>query len=216
MESERQRSPRTERSGRRRDEILAAARRVFEERGYFDTRVADIVKTIGVSHGTFYTYFSSKDEALKVLVGQMSEALLEACARPAEHYDTPYRALDATIRQFVSSYREWAALLRNLEQAMAYNVEFLAVRQEIRGRFSEQIESLIRRHQGRARDPDGLDPNLAAYALGGMVDDFVHGRYLLGHVVGDDEAVATLSIIWARAIGLPTPAGEPPRRPSRR
>ena len=202
MIAPRQGPPRTDRSSRRRDEIVAASRSVFEAQGYFDTRVADIVKSIGVSHGTFYTYFSSKDDVLKVLVDEMADALLAVSTRPAQHYDEPFLALEATIRQFVNAYSRWAGLLRILEQAMAYNPEFLGVRQGIRRRFSSQLESVIRRHQARYPDPDGLDANLAAYALGGMVDDFAHGKYLLGHAVPDEDAVVTLSIIWVRAIGL--------------
>ncbi len=195
--------PRTDRSSRRRLEILDSARRVFEERGYLEATVADIVDALGVARGTFYTYFASKDEVLQVLVNDMSDALFDAATHPAEHHETPYLALEATIRQFVHSYREWAALIRNLEQALAYNSDFLAVRQEIRRRFSQQLESVIRRHQARVPDPDGLDPNTAAYALGGMVDDFVHGAYLLTNSEPSEADIVTLSIIWARAVLLP-------------
>jgi AcrR family transcriptional regulator len=203
MVSSRGRSPRTDRSSRRRQEIVDAARRVFEERGYLETTVADIVDSIGVTRGTFYTYFASKDEVLQVLVEDMSDALFAVSIHPDRHYETPYFALEATIRQFVQGYREWAALMRNLEQAVAYNSDFLAVRQEIRRRFSDRLESVIRRHQSRTPDPDGLNPNIAAYALGGMVDDFVHGAYLLTQSEPTEEEIVTLSIIWARAIRLP-------------
>lgn len=47
----------------RRAEILEAARRMFGEKGYDATSVSDIVKSLGVSQGTFYWYFKSKEEA---------------------------------------------------------------------------------------------------------------------------------------------------------
>ena len=65
MIAPRQGPPRTDRSSRRRDEVFAVSRSAFEAQGYFDTRVADIDKSIGVSHGTLYTYSSSKDDLLK-------------------------------------------------------------------------------------------------------------------------------------------------------
>lgn len=46
-----------------------------------------------------------------------------------------------------------------------------------------------------------LDPRVTAYALGGMVGDFVHALYLLEHPVPDEAAIAeTPAVIWARAI----------------
>lgn len=44
----------------RRDQLVAAARRVFAERGYHAASVADILELAGVARGTFYNYFESK------------------------------------------------------------------------------------------------------------------------------------------------------------
>lgn len=46
----------------RRAEILAAARDVFAERGYHQTRMSDIAAEIGMSKALLYDYVSSKDE----------------------------------------------------------------------------------------------------------------------------------------------------------
>ena len=47
---------------RTREELVAAARRVFERDGYTGARVADIAAEAGLAHGSFYTYFSSKQD----------------------------------------------------------------------------------------------------------------------------------------------------------
>lgn len=192
----------TPKSRQTRQELLTASQRVFEEHGYFDTRVADIVHEAKVSHGTFYTYFSDKDDALRVLIAGMVNDLFEISSNPVEHHETPYLTLQATIRQFMHAYRDWAGLMRILEQAVAFSDEFLAVRQSIRDRFRERLELVVREHQRRHGNPDRLNARLAAYALGGMVDDFARGCYILGHPVAERDAVDTLSVIWARAVGI--------------
>ncbi|GAA4620515.1 hypothetical protein GCM10023196_004810 [Actinoallomurus vinaceus] len=45
---------------RRRQEITAAAFKVFAERGYHATGIADIARELGFGHGTFYRYFANK------------------------------------------------------------------------------------------------------------------------------------------------------------
>jgi AcrR family transcriptional regulator len=51
----------------RREEILDASERIFAEKGYHATGIADIATALGLGHGTFYRYFKNKhDIALNV------------------------------------------------------------------------------------------------------------------------------------------------------
>lgn len=56
----------------RRDELLEAASDLFLENGYRDTSVNSIVESIGVSKGTFYYYFDSKEDVLEELGEKLS------------------------------------------------------------------------------------------------------------------------------------------------
>ncbi len=47
---------------KRREEILAAARDLFYEKGYQNTTVEEIAEAAEISKGTVYLYFASKDE----------------------------------------------------------------------------------------------------------------------------------------------------------
>lgn len=46
----------------KRIEIMNAARKLFTEKGFKDTNVAQITKEAGVATGTFYNYYTSKDK----------------------------------------------------------------------------------------------------------------------------------------------------------
>src|SRR3954466_8262519 len=47
--------------------LLDAGLAVFADRGYHAARVDDIVRAAETSHGTFYLYFSNKEELLREL-----------------------------------------------------------------------------------------------------------------------------------------------------
>jgi AcrR family transcriptional regulator len=47
-----------------RQELISAAMRLFAQRGYEQTTVAEIASAAGVSTKTFFNYFASKDEVL--------------------------------------------------------------------------------------------------------------------------------------------------------
>jgi AcrR family transcriptional regulator len=52
----------------RKQELIDTAEQLFLETGYEQTTVADIVREIEVAQGTFYYYFSSKEEILEAII----------------------------------------------------------------------------------------------------------------------------------------------------
>lgn len=54
--------------GERRKELLDTARRLFISKGYEKTSINDILKEVGIAKGTFYYYFTSKEEMLEAMI----------------------------------------------------------------------------------------------------------------------------------------------------
>jgi TetR/AcrR family transcriptional regulator len=59
-------------------EILAAAKRLFAERGFEATRIVDIARHAGVSHGTVGLYYPSKEALLFAVVDSLAVPQIEA------------------------------------------------------------------------------------------------------------------------------------------
>jgi len=55
----------------RRRQILQAAKKVFSEKGYHQTNIADIARELKIGHGTFYRYFKNKREIFESVVGEI-------------------------------------------------------------------------------------------------------------------------------------------------
>lgn len=62
------RAKRERRKDARPGELLAAALELFVEKGYAATRAEEVAKRAGVSKGTLFLYFSSKEELFKAVV----------------------------------------------------------------------------------------------------------------------------------------------------
>ena len=58
-------------------ELLVAALELFSERGYAATRLDDVAKRAGVSKGTVYLYYSSKEELFKAVIREGLVPVLE-------------------------------------------------------------------------------------------------------------------------------------------
>jgi AcrR family transcriptional regulator len=91
-----------------RDRILAAATRVFAEKGYHSSTIADVVRESGLSVGSIYTYFSGKDELIRLTCEDIaSRGLDELAARLAPATTTAER-LTIAIRLYVETIDEYA------------------------------------------------------------------------------------------------------------
>jgi AcrR family transcriptional regulator len=70
-------SPRPDVSEERKDQILEAASEVFAEKGVHESRMDDIVEKSGLSKGTLYWYFKSKDDILIGIFDRMFQREIE-------------------------------------------------------------------------------------------------------------------------------------------
>src|SRR3954447_22063302 len=133
----RTRAARAERRGAR-DELLAAALRVFASRGYQQAGVDEIAAAAGYSKGALYWHFSSKEDLLL--------ALLE------ERIDAPMREMVALLESApperdmsVEASREFARRLSRQRDAVLLEREYwsLAIRDpELRARYAEHQTEL--------------------------------------------------------------------------
>jgi len=60
----------------KRSAILKAATKVFAQKGFFNSKVADIAEKAKIADGTVYLYFKSKDEILHSIFDRAMEAFI--------------------------------------------------------------------------------------------------------------------------------------------
>ena len=78
--------PRQRRKQARPQELLAAALDLFVEKGFAATRIEEVAARAGVSKGTLYLYYPSKEELFKAVVREnLSGHISEATALVAQH-----------------------------------------------------------------------------------------------------------------------------------
>src|SRR5579875_3087156 len=199
---------------RTREELVAAARRVFERDGYSAARVADIAAEAGVAHGSFYTYFSSKQDVFLAVMRSVGDQFTAAVTPPpaAERAD-PYQALDRANRRFLDAYRANSAIWALAEQVATIDPRIHRIRLQGRREHVDRVAKAIRRWQDRGlADPD-VDPETTAGALVSMISNFAYWWLAGGDSYEPEAAAATLTRIWARAVGLrcPDAGGTRPR-----
>lgn len=202
-------SPRSRKGARTRARLLDAAKAVFAEAGFLEARITDIAERAGLSHGSYYHYFDSKEQIFRE-VAEAQEALLTARPDDSEEPDraelSELERIRRANRRYLERYRANAKIMGVIEEVSRYDASVNDGRIRRQKHFADRAEHSIRRlqEQGLA-DPD-VDPELAAVALGSMV-----GRFSELWLVDDwgkfdfEHAVDQLTALWANAIGLREP-----------
>ncbi|CAN5533789.1 TetR/AcrR family transcriptional regulator [soil metagenome] len=193
--------PMTTKGQERREEILTAARRVFEQRGYLDTRVADIVAEASVAQGTFYTYFDSKEAVFTELAKAVTSAMLEVLTSERAT-GTPHDRVRFGLHRFVQAFRPNAVFMGLLEQVGTYTAEMASMRLALREAFVDRSAGGIAHMQQEGFADSSIDPRMTAEVLGAMVDQTCFLWLSLGKDFDEDEVLDTMTSIWGRAIGL--------------
>jgi AcrR family transcriptional regulator len=194
--------PLTDRGQTRKDALLAAARRVFERDGYLETRVVDITDEAGASQGTFYTYFDSKESIFyEVAQRTMSEVLenLHADEVPTQ----PIERIRGALQRFVDAYRPAARIVSLVEQVGTIRPDVQAMRLAARDAFVQRTVRGLERWQREGVADSMLDAQLTAEVLGSMVDHVCYVWMNLGVEFEEEPLIDTLTLLWARAVGVP-------------
>jgi AcrR family transcriptional regulator len=150
-------------------EILDAALACFALKGFAATRMDDIAARAGVSKGTIYLYFDSKESVFKALARQSVGAQIAAVTAHVASFEGAttdlLRFVIATLGHFASTSDR--VVLPRLLLAEAGNFPELAEfwRREIVDRGIALFESIIRRGVTRGEFRDVPPPHAARLCI---------------------------------------------------
>lgn len=185
-------APRTERGRRTVRKLLEAAAQEFGERGFHEAAITGITGRAGVALGSFYTYFESKEELFRALVGDMSRQtrshVAEAVAGAPDRLEAERRGLAA----FIAFTRRHPELYRIIEEAQFVAED--AYRAHYRSFVEGYREGLAAAAQ-RGEIVEGPD-ELRAWAMIGM-SVFLGMRYAIwdGDLAPETVADAAIDLV---------------------
>src|SRR5450755_1829837 len=187
--------PTTDRGRRTRAALVRAARRVFEKKGFLETRIVDITRSARVSYGTFYTYFPSKEAVFRELVHRIHEDFDPDVSQPDRPELRAWERIDRANRRYFEAYKRNARMMAIIEQVATFNDEFRLLRREVRYAAVARSERAIERWQQEGLVPRDLDARYAASALGSMVDRSIYVWLVLGEPFDEGPAISTLNLL---------------------
>ena len=125
--------------------MVVAAWNLFSEKGYDRTTVNAIIEKLGVSKGTFYHYFTSKEDILDAVVETIAREGFQVVAPILEDNQLP--AIDK-LNQFIKAARAWRlANIDAIKEVMRviYRDENIIIRHKLQTHSVSRVAPLLAR-----------------------------------------------------------------------
>ena len=167
--------------------LKEAARRLFADRGYLNTKITDITAAAGRATGSFYEHFASKEDLLRVLLADMHE-------QAGSQFDSAEHPHDLTDPGQLRDHLAVAwNVMRGNRSVMSALFESAMAAGPASGALWERMTEdtvMLREHleylRGRGHELPG-DPTLIAAAMGGMLSMLAYALLPLSPLHPDPE-----------------------------
>jgi AcrR family transcriptional regulator len=175
----------------RREQILRAALTCFGEKGYHAATMDDLVRASGLSKGSLYLHFRSKEEVFLALFDAFAAEFYRDWDAAAESGEDAIEVLRRECEIIVQSFSRERVFL------LAW-VEFLShpvARERMRETYAiarMKLETIIE----RGREAGSIQPGPDAGLIAGSLVGAVEGLLLQWLVDPDFDVNAHLDVVW--------------------
>lgn len=154
----------------RRKHIMGVAARVFAEKGYYATTIADLAQAAGIAKGTIYWYFNNKRSVMLAILEEMSRDITGTFAKVMRDAPDGLQALLDCVEPALRLLDKHGAIY------LMYFLEIGSTDSSIQEKFKQIYLSVhagariaVQRgiEEGKIRK---VNPDIAAYAVMGLVE----------------------------------------------
>ena len=195
-----------------REAIEQAARKLFAERGFHGTNLADITSAVGRSPAVFYRYFADKEDLLAALAESFLHEVVTPSGLRLHLPDSPPQAggaptddnnfFTAVVSGYWNMFKQNIGIMIAVAQLAATQPRFAAVQKEFRRFGMDIVAASVRRAQEQGYAAE-LNPQHTAAAIALLFENFTTvfvGTHGLDVDISDEDAIATLSTIWKKTL----------------
>jgi AcrR family transcriptional regulator len=173
--------------------LKEAARSCFSEKGFAATQVADVSRTAGVAHGTFYVHFASKEALLDELLAEFNDSLVRSLRLLSTEGDLR-SVLEGATAIFLDHWTTHRAFVEAYVQRLSAGISLDGLRVGI----NPPVQDFVALRLSAA----GVAERTARLAAQGLLALWMRIglQFLYGHV-SRDEATQTLTLLTLGAVG---------------
>ncbi|ANU14958.1 Transcriptional regulator, TetR family [Planococcus halocryophilus Or1] len=144
---------------------------LFEKKGFTETSIQDIVESLGVTKGTFYYYFESKEQLLMDIHMSYIDQLLERQRAIRQEHHSSRMKLEQIIALLIADIANHGPSGKVFFREMRHLSEDNAVKvKKKREIFRKNLAEIISEGIAQKEFRDKLEPEMVAFAILGVTN----------------------------------------------
>lgn len=179
------------------DRIFHAAMELFEQQGYENTSVTEITKKVGVSKGTFFTHFSSKDEVFSAIGKIFVEYMQHIVETGLRENRSTKQILHDSIHMAANWCKENKSMIRQVLISGMYQPSMGSHSTSNRMAMVELLSRVLRAGQAQGELYDDMSVEDASVMLTGLYFTIMYDWINAGGVWSmEDRLVSCLELLY--------------------
>lgn len=160
-------------SEEKRIRLIETTIRVMGRKGISNAKIEDIAREMGVSYGSIYSYFATKEDLAHTIITMGIEIQRKTFEQPIEHKDT-FSHIEAVLERSLKLGREQPELICLWhEMSLPYNAPYAEHTTELYRLGVLEWESLLKNGIDRGDIRSDIDIDAAAFILNAMASQLL-------------------------------------------
>lgn len=146
-----------------RNDVIAAAGRLFAQRGYHGTSMRDLGRELGLQGSSLYSHITSKEDLLVEVVQRGADLFERSAKRATSEYETPPEQLRALVSGHIDVVLDHADVAKTfLDEARSLDDEYRDRILAARNGYEQAFRDVIAAGSASGAYSTSLDPKLSA------------------------------------------------------
>jgi len=161
--------------------------RVMGRKGISNAKIEDIAREMGVSYGSIYSYFATKEDLAHTIITMGIEIQRKTFAQPVEHRDT-FSHIEAVLERSLKLGREQPELICLWhEMSLPYNAQYAEHTSELFRLGVVEWKGILKKGKERGEVRGDIDIDAAAFMLNAITSQLL--RYNISEFQKKKHAV---------------------------
>lgn len=158
----------------RQEEIIRAARKVFEKQGYEASTIADIAEEVGVVEGTVLHYFKTKRALMAKVIEEFYSSITETMENGVSRIHGTRNRIRYVVHTHMSFLQDNADLCTViLNESRGSQTELLDKVHKLNKRYTNVVVNIVREGKEKGEIADFASPILVRNVVFGAIEHYL-------------------------------------------
>jgi AcrR family transcriptional regulator len=180
--------------------LIETTIRVMGRKGISNAKIEDIAREMGVSYGSIYSYFATKDDLAHTIITMGIEIQRKTFEQPVEHRDT-FSHIESVLERSLKLGREQSDLICLWhEMSLPYNAQYADHTSELFRLGVVEWKSILKKGIARGDIRKDIDIDAVAFMLNAMasqllrynMSEFQKGKHSVHFARNPDDPIPDL------------------------